>query len=74
MSQTHERTERTLSTNTPPRTPRWVILFGISFIIVALLLVALMLGSGGNHGPGRHMPSGGAGGSTTPSIHGLHQL
>lgn len=75
MSQTHERAERILPANTPPRTPRWAKLFCIIFIIiVALVLVAVLLGGSGNHGPGRHMPSNGAGGPTPPSIHGLHQL
>jgi hypothetical protein len=56
-------------------TPRWVKVFGI-IIIVLVLLVGLMLltGVGGDHGPGRHLPSGGAGGHTQPLAHGVHLL
>jgi hypothetical protein len=41
-------------------TPRWV---KVSAIVAAVLvlLVAVMLVSGGRHGPGRHQPSGGLG-------------
>lgn len=35
--------------------PRWVKLFGLVAIIVALLLLVLMLVAGGEHGPARHM-------------------
>ena len=50
-------------TNRPPYpgTPRWVKVFGIIVIVVVLLVVAMML-IGGEHGPGRHAPSGDAGG------------
>lgn len=42
--------------------PRWVKVFGIISLVVALLLVfALLGGGGGGHGPARHAPSGGAG-------------
>lgn len=43
--------------------PRWVKVFGFITIAVILLLAILLLtrGSGG-HGPGRHLPSGDAGG------------
>jgi hypothetical protein len=37
--------------------PRWVKVFVITALGVALLIVALMLVSGGRHGPGRHLPS-----------------
>ena len=47
-----------------PGTPRWVKVFGISAIVL-VLLVALMLLSG--HGPGRHTSSGDAGGQVPPS-------
>lgn len=44
---------------TTPR-PRWVKVFAIIAIVVAVLLVGLKLtGLGGNHGPGRHGGSGG---------------
>ena len=44
-----------------PGTPRWVKVFGIILIIVVLLVVARVF-IGGEHGPGRHTPSGDAGG------------
>jgi hypothetical protein len=43
--------------------PRWVKVFGIIAIVVALLVVIMLL-VGGGHGPGRHTPSGGLGGET----------
>ncbi len=51
-------------TNRPPYsgTPRWVKVLGIIVIVVVLLVVAIMFVSGGKHGPGRHTPSGDAGG------------
>ena len=39
------------------RTPRWVKVSGIIAILLILLVVITMLISGGEHGPGRHMPS-----------------
>lgn len=39
---------------TPPATPRWVKVFGIITLIVALLVLGLLLFSGGTHGPRRH--------------------
>jgi hypothetical protein len=48
-------------------TPRWVKVFGIIALVLVLLFVALLLtGRGGGHGPGRHAPSGDAGGHTPP--------
>jgi hypothetical protein len=41
----------------PPRTPRWVKVFGIIAIVLVLLVVGLMFFGGGQHGPMRHMPS-----------------
>jgi uncharacterized cupredoxin-like copper-binding protein len=41
-------------------TPRWVKVFGIIVIVLVLLIGIIMFtGLGGQHGPGRHMPSGG---------------
>jgi hypothetical protein len=48
-----------------PGTPRWVKVFGIVVIVVVLLVVAAMF-IGGEHGPGRHAPSGDAGGQEVP--------
>jgi hypothetical protein len=50
-----------------PGTPRWVKLLGIAALVVVLLVLAVMLAVGGQHGPGRHVPSGGSGGQT-PAI------
>ena len=50
-----------------PGTPRWVKVFGIIVIVVVLLVVAGMFISGGEHGPGRHTPSGSAGGQVLAS-------
>ncbi|MBA3421214.1 MAG: hypothetical protein H0U12_04870 [Thermoleophilaceae bacterium] len=50
----------------PPRTPRWVKVFGIIAILLVLLFVVSLL-AGGSHGPGRHTPSGDAGRHTPPS-------
>ena len=44
-----------------PSTPRWVKVSGIIVIVLVLLVVIIMVtGVGGEHGPGRHLPSGGA--------------
>ena len=50
-----------------PGTPRWVKVFGIIVIVVVLLVVAVMFIGGGEHGPGRHTPSGDAGGQVPSS-------
>ncbi len=48
--------------------PRWVKVFGIIALVLILLVVIIMFtGLGGDHGPGRHVPSGDAGGQTSPS-------
>lgn len=44
--------------NQPPSTPRWVKVSGIIAISLILLVVAIKLFGGGNHGPGRHVPKG----------------
>ena len=49
-----------------PGTPRWVKVSGIVAVVLILLLVIVMVASGGQHGPGRHIPSGDAGGNTSP--------
>jgi hypothetical protein len=49
-----------------PGTPRWVKAFGIVVLVLVLLVVAVMVAAGGEHGPSRHMPSGGGPGGQTP--------
>jgi hypothetical protein len=50
-------------------TPRWVKVFGIIAIVLVLLFVVIQFTGvgGGGHGPGRHTPSGDAGGQTPPA-------
>jgi len=64
----HARGEETHIANRPPYpgTPRWVKVFGIVVTVVVLLVVAMMF-IGGEHGPGRHTPSGDVGGQVPPS-------
>ena len=50
-----------------PGAPRWVKVFAIVVIVLVLLFGGLRLfGVGGGHGPGRHAPSGDAGGQAPP--------
>jgi hypothetical protein len=47
---------------------------GIVVLVLVLLVVVLMVaGVGGPHGPGRHLPSGGAGGQTPPVAQGVQR-
>ena len=72
MSQNHEGPDRVSTTSTPPSTPRWVTIVGIIALVLVLLVVIMLLtGVGGEHGPGRHLPSGGTGGYAPPIVHGL---
>jgi len=65
MSQSQLDPERG-SSSTPPRTPRWVKVFGIiALVVVVLFAISLLLGV--QHGPGMHTPSGDAGGYTLSS-------
>jgi hypothetical protein len=57
------------STTSYPGTPRWVRVFGIIALILVLLVVIMMFAGGGAHGPGRHIPSGGAAGQTPAPAH-----
>jgi hypothetical protein len=52
--------------------PRWVKVVGI-IAVVLLLLLGIMMLVGGEHGPGRHAPSGDGGGRTPPAA-GDHTL
>ncbi len=65
----HARGEENHMADPPPYpgTPRWVKVFGIIVIVVVLLVVAMMFIGGGEHGPGRHTPSGDANGQVPPS-------
>ena len=56
-----------------PGTPRWVKVSGIVALVLILLLVVLMVAAGGQHGPGRHLPSGDAGGQTPPIAQGAQR-
>ena len=65
----HIPAEDTHMANRPPYpgTPRWVKVFGITVIVVVLLVVAMMFLVGGEHGPSRHTQSGNAGGQVPHS-------
>ena len=57
-----------------PGTPRWVKVFGIIGIVLVLLVVIIMFaGVGGEHGPGRHVPSGAPSGHAPPIEHGVQK-
>jgi hypothetical protein len=56
-----------------PGTPRWVIAFGIVALILVLMVVIMVFGGVGGHGPGRHKPAGGVGGQTTLVASWVHQ-
>ena len=41
------------------RTPRWVIITGIvALVLILLVIIVIATGLGGEHGPGRHNPTG----------------
>ena len=50
----------------PYTTPRWVKIVGIVALGLALLIGILFLVGGGEHGPGRHLPSGHPGSHAPP--------
>jgi hypothetical protein len=54
-------------------TPLWVKVFGIVALVLVMLVVIMLIAGGGRHGPGRHLPPGGAGGHTPPKAHGVQQ-
>jgi hypothetical protein len=67
MTQTHIGSSR----GSTYSTPRWVKVLGIiTLVVILLVLVVLVTGLGGEHGPGRHIPSGDAGGDTSLSEQG----
>lgn len=51
----------------PTGAPRWVKVSGIIAAVLVLLVLIVMLASGGRHGPGRHLRSGDGGGHRPPS-------
>jgi hypothetical protein len=54
-----ENTEDTYMTDLPSySTPRWVKVFALVAILLILLVLITMIIVGGDHGPGRHRPSG----------------
>jgi hypothetical protein len=57
----------------PPGIPRWVKVFGIVALVLVLLVIIMLFVSGGSHGPGRHIPSGGAGSHMPPIAHGVQR-
>ncbi|MDQ3848999.1 MAG: hypothetical protein M3296_00065 [Actinomycetota bacterium] len=61
---------RTAAHRSPTATPRWVKAFAI-VALVLVVTVLVMLVSGGNHGPGRHLddhaPSSGHRGDHAPA-------
>jgi hypothetical protein len=50
-----------------PKTPRWVKVLAIMAIVIVVLVVVVMKLSGGQHGPSRHVPGGGAE-TSSPSV------
>lgn len=44
-----------------PKVPRWVKVLAIIAVVVALAVIVVMKISGGQHGPGRHLPGGSSG-------------
>lgn len=52
--------------------PRWVKILGIVALLVIVAAVVIMAVGSGNHGPGRHMPSGERG--TTPTSAGTGDM
>lgn len=56
------RKEETDMADSPPKTPRWVKVFGIIVLALIVVVVALLLFGPdtfgpGEHGPARHIPS-----------------
>jgi len=61
MTEHPGKPESSSDTSDYPGTPRWVTIFGIVVLVLILVVVVIMAtGVGGEHGPRRHMSSGGA--------------
>ncbi len=79
MSQPRLEPDRESTMTTPPGIPRWVKVFGIITLALILLVGIMMFASGGEHGPGRHVPSasvtesGDTSGHVPPIEHGTQQ-
>jgi hypothetical protein len=50
-------------TDKPESTPRWVKISGMVALVLVVVVVILLVTGTGDHGPGRHAPSG----DSTPS-------
>lgn len=59
---TDEELSRTVDDGRSPRMPRWVKVFLVVVVTLVLLVVIVIVLGGGEHGPGRHMTDGAAGG------------
>ena len=57
------------STASYPGPPRWVKVSGIIALVLVLLVIIMMVAGAGGHGPGRHLPSGSAGGHPASIAH-----
>lgn len=59
MSETDSAPESPSSSPSTYRTPRWVIISGIvALVLILLVIIVIATGLGGEHGPGRHNPTG----------------
>jgi hypothetical protein len=53
-----------------PKVPRWVKVLAIIAVVVAVAVVVVMKISGGQHGPGRHLPGGSGVEAPAPTVPG----
>lgn len=70
---TGDATDAEPSREQAPGMPRWVKIAGVVAVVVVLLLFAVLVFGGGQHGPSIHMPAGGqtpTGGAPSESGHG----
>ncbi len=55
MSEERPTVEGSSNAGGPPRVPGWVKVLGVALLVLLAAVVVLMvLGVGGEHGPGRH--------------------
>ena len=57
-----------VSSGPPPPRPGWVKALGIALVVVVAVVIAMAI-SGGEHGPGRHLPGGGGPGADATAPH-----